>query len=296
MIKRLFLSAAVLAACSTAAFASGTTAWEMNAYSDFIRGRFDGISLSRDGRLSLAPQLQTLFTSDQPVVWSVAQGPDGTIYAATGHRGRVYRIDRAGKASLLWTADQPEVFAIAVDSAGVVYAGSSPDGKVYRIENGRATEFFAPKARYIWSLATGPGGVLYVGTGDQGNVFRVESSGQGELYYSTGQAHVTGLAVDPQGRVLAGTEPNGILYRISAKDKAFVLYDAGLPEIRAIVPMPDGTIYAAALGGSVAKREQSAQQALQNLGTGGAVTSGTTTTITVEAQQSGPGPEIKPPE
>ena len=42
-----------------------------------------------------------------------------------------------------------------------------------------------------------------------------------------------------------------------------MLYDASLPEIRAIVPMPDGTVYAAALGGSVAKRAQAAAQAAQ---------------------------------
>jgi len=58
--------------------------------------------------------------------------------------------------------------------------------------------------------------------------------------------------------------------------------------------MPDGTVYAAALGGSVAKRAQSAQQALQNL-SGGTVTA-PTTTITVEAQENGPGPELKPPD
>ena len=95
-----------------------------------------------------------------------------------------------------------------------------------------------------------------------------------------------------QNRVLAGTEPNGILYRITAKDKAFVLYDASLPEIRAIVPMSDGTVYAAALGGSTAKRAQAANQAAQgNSGSGAAVTS-SVTTITVEAQAS----EIKPPD
>jgi hypothetical protein len=102
--------------------------------------------------------------------------------------------------------------------------------------------------------------------------------------------------VDSQGRLLAGTEPNGILYRISAKDKAFVLYDANLPEIRAIVPMPDGTVYAAALGGSLAKRTQSAAQGVQGMsGTAGGVPS-TTTTITVEAQNTNPGSEIKPPD
>ena len=283
--------AILLVAFAPSVFSSGTTAWEMNSYSDFVRGRFEGISLSREGRISLSPKLDTVFTSDQSVIWSVAQAPDGTLYAATGHRGRVYRIDTQGKSSLLWTAVEPEVFAIAVDPGGIVYAGTSPDGKVYRIQNGQATEYFAPKTRYIWSLAVAPDGALYVGTGDQGQVFRVDASGKGELYYSTGQSHITGLAVDSQGRLLAGTEPNGILYRISAKDKAFVLYDASLPEIRAIVPMPDGTVYAAALGGSVAKRAQSAAQAAQS-GSGAAVAT-TTTTITVEAQ-AGPGAEIKP--
>ncbi len=293
-MRQIARAAALLAALAPLAPASGTQAWEMNSYGDFVRGRFEGISLSRDGRLSLAPKVDTVFTSDQPVIWSVAQAPDGTLYAATGHRGRVYRIDRAGHSSLLWTAEQPEIFAIAADRSGAVYAGTSPDGKVYRIEHGKAEEYFAPKARYIWSLALGADGALYVGTGDQGKVFRVEGPGKGEVYYDTGQSHVTGLAVDAQNRVLAGTEPNGILYRISAKDKAFVLYDAGLPEIRAIVPMPDGTVYAAALGGSVSKRAQTAAQAAQGMSGAGAATA-VSSTITVDAQ-AGPGGEIKPPD
>jgi hypothetical protein len=283
----------VLAGFAPSVFSSGTAAWEMNSYSDFVRGRFEGMSLSREGRLSLAPKVETVFTSDQSVIWSVAQAPDGTLYAGTGNHGRVYRIDPSGKSSVLWTADQPEVFAVAVDGAGAVYAGTSPDGKVYRIENGKAAEFFAPGTRYIWSLAVGADHALYVGTGSGGKIFRVESPGKGELYYDTGQSHITGLAVDAQGRLLAGTEPNGILYRISAKDKAFVLYDASLPEIRSIVPMPDGSVYAAALGGSIAKRTQAATQASQG-SSGGAVTTVTGTTITVEAQ-SGPG-DIKPPD
>jgi hypothetical protein len=283
-------AAGLAAAAALFALASGTAAWEMTSYSDFIRGRFNGVSLSRDGRLSLAPKVDPVFTSDQPVIWTVAEASDGTLYAGSGHRGRVYRIDPAGKSSLLFAAGQPEIFAIAVDRSGAVYAGTSPDGAVYRIENGKASEYFAPHSRYIWSLAVGPDGALYVGTGDQGKIFRVEGEGKGELYYDTGQSHITGLAVDSQGRLLAGAAPNGILYRISATDKAFVLYDSNLPEIRAIVPMPDGTVYAAALGGSVAKRAQAATQAALG-GAGGAVPM-VTTSITVEAQAA----EIKPPE
>ena len=291
-MRHFACAAALCAALAPTAFPSGTATWELNSYADFIRGRFNGLSLSREGRLSLSPKVETLFSSDQPVIWALAQAPDGAIYAATGHRGRLYKIEGPAKSTLVWTAAEPEIFALAVDRAGAVYAATSPSGKVYRIENGKATEYFAPKARYIWSLAVGPDGALYVGTGEQGKVFRVDGAGHGEVWYETGQSHITGLAVDTQNRVLAGTEPNGILYRITAKDKAFVLYDASLPEIRAIVPMPDGTVYAAALGGSTAKRAQAANQAAQsNSGSGAAVTS-SVTTVTVEAQAA----EIKPPD
>jgi len=290
---RVFLGLGLgLGLLPAAAFGSATTAWEMTSYQDFIRGRFQGVSLSRDGRLTLAPKVETLFSSDQPVVWGAAEGANGSLYVATGHRGRIYKVDASGKSSLLWTAEQPEVFAIATDRAGMLYVGTSPEGKVYRIENGKASEYFAPKTRYIWSLAAGPDGVLYVGTGDQGRIYRVTAAGQGELYYDTGQSHVTGMAVDPQGRLLAGTEPNGILYRVTARDKAFVLYDASLPEIRAIIPMADGTVYAAALGGSLAKRAQAATQASQS-NLNGVTVQAAPTSITVEAQNVAPGAELK---
>jgi hypothetical protein len=269
--------------------ASTSAVWEMTSFTDFVKGKFDGVSLGRDGRLTLAPKLDTLFTSEQPVIWGVASGPDGALYAATGNRGRVFRIEQSGAAKLFWPADRPEVFAIAVDSKGIVYAASSPDGKIYRIENGKASEYFDPKAKYIWSLTLADDGTLYAGTGDDGRVFRITGTGKGDLYYATGQGNITGLIIDKQGRLLAGTEPNGILYRITAKDKAFVLYDSSLPEIRAVSPNADGSIYAVALGGSLAKKVQGSQS--NQTGQADAVPS-VSTSITVTADAGG---DIKPP-
>jgi hypothetical protein len=273
--------------------AASTTVWEMSTYQDFVKGRFEGISLGLDGKLQLSPKLDTLFASEQPAIWSVAQAPDGTLYAATGHRGRLFRVDARGKSSLLWTAEQPEIFAVTLDAKGVVYAATSPDGKIFRIEDGKAAEYFDPKARYIWSLAFGADGVLYAGTGDQGKIFRVTAAGQGEVYYDTGQAQVTCLAFDREGRLIAGSEPNGIIYQISAKDHAFVLYDSTLPEIRSIVPAPDGSLYAAALGGSIAKRTSGTGQPATS-GQGGAAPATTTTTITVSDVNAQSGLDVKP--
>ena len=131
---------ALLMLAAQLALASTSSVWEMSSFADFIKGKFDGVSLGRDGRLSVAPKLYVFFNSDQPVIWSVVPGPEGALYAATGHRGRVFRIDRTGAPKLLWIADRPEVFALTTDSRGVVYAASSPDGKIYRIENGQASE------------------------------------------------------------------------------------------------------------------------------------------------------------
>ncbi len=180
---------------SPCSFAATTTTWEMNGYQDFLRGRLNGLSLTRDGRLVLGPKIETVFSSDQPEIWSVAQGSDGSLYLGTGHRGRLYKIDPSGKSTLLWTADQSEIFAVAIDAKGALYAATSPDGKVYRIENGKAAEYFAPAARYIWALQPAPDGALFVATGDQGKIFRVTSAGHGDIYYETGQAER--LSVSP---------------------------------------------------------------------------------------------------
>ncbi len=259
MKNRLF--SLLLIAAAPVLRAGGTATWEMNNYGDFVRGRLAGVSLDREGRLLLAPRLETWFASEQPIIWSLAQAPDGAIYAGTGHRGRLFRIGRTGEAAVHWVSDQPEIFAVAVDSRGAVYAATSPNGKVFRIENGQASEFFAPNTTYIWSLLFARDGSLFVGTGDQGTIFRVDPSGRAEVYYETGQAHVTCLALDNQGRLLAGTEPNGIIYRIEGRGRAFVLYDASLPEIRALVAAPDGSIYAAAQGGAGMRRALAGQAA-----------------------------------
>ncbi len=286
--RPVLLSCFLLLLLLTLPLAAATaTTWEMTSFTDFIKGKFDGVSLGRDGRLTLAPKLDTFFASEQPVIWSVVSGPDGALYAATGHRGRVFRIDQSGTPRVIWTADRPEVFALAA-SAEVLYAASSPDGKIYRIQNGQATEYFDPKTKYIWALALAPDGTLYAGTGDGGRVFRITGPNQGEEYYDTGQSNVTGLMIDAQGRLLAGTEPNGVLYRITAKNKAFALYDASLPEIRAIAANPDGSIYAVGLGGALAKKVQAALQANQTTQQDNGTV---TTSITVTADAGG---DLKP--
>lgn len=273
--------------------AGGSAAWESNSYADFVKGRFQGVSLTRDGRLTLAPRLDELFTSGEAGIFSTAVAPDGTVYLGTGHRGRVYRVRPGQPAETFWSAPQPGVFALALDAKGALYAAASPNGKIWKIESGQAREFYDPQAAYVWALAVAADGHVYAGTGDNGRIYRIAPGGQGELWYETGQSHVTSLAFDAQGRLLAGSEPNGILYRIEAKDRAFVLYDSALPEIRSILPAPDGSIYVAALGGSLARKQAEGVQAAPAAGAPAGVVT-TTITVTSEAARAQGGVEVKP--
>jgi len=275
------------AAFAVGAPAASTTTWELNSWQDLIKGKFTNVALGRDGRLAPSPALTLLADTGQPAVWSVIPNGKGGYFAATGHRGRVYAVTAAGQATLLWTAPEPEIFALATSADGTLYAASSPDGKIYRLDASvtpaRATVVFAPQARYIWSLAVGADGTLYAGTGDQGKVFAIRNNA-GEVWYESGQAHVTSLKLDAQGRLLAGTEPNGILYRISGKEKAFVLYDSSLPEVRAVSLAADGSIYAAGLGGALARRTAAVAAGGAGASSGAVTAPGTSITVTEDAQ------------
>ncbi len=248
MMRRILAMALTAVLLSAPAFPAGTTFWQMDTFADFARGVFTGVSLSRDGKLSLAPRLEEVFSTGQALVWTVVDDSAGNVYLGTGHAGKVFRLDPQMKSREFFDALEPDVFALAVDRRNNLYVGTSPDGKVYQVSpDGQSREFFNPQAKYIWSLAVAADGALYVGTGDRGRIYRVSPDGQGTLFFDTRQTHVMSLALADDQAVVAGTEPNGLLYRISPAGKAFVLYDAPLAEIHSVAVAPDGSVYASAI-------------------------------------------------
>ena len=275
------LNAVILALLvSSWAWAVNTQFWSSATFEDFERGNLDGVSLSREGRMTLAPKLEELFSTDQAMIWAVAQDKQGNVYLGTGHSGKVFRMGPELEGSLFYDAPEPDIFAMAVDNDGRLYVGTSPDGKVYQVDSsGEGREFFDPESKYIWSLAFAADGALYVGTGDRGKIYRVPASGEGELYYDTQQNHIMSLAVTPDNELIAGTEPNGLLYRVSGPGKAFVLYDSPITEIHSVAVSPDGDIFASAMG-------RPGRGGLRQLGApvrGGQTPVRTATTITVRA-------------
>ena len=229
--------------------------WETRTYDDFRHGKLTDLSLTSESELILAPRLDTVFNTDQTLIWSAVSDAKGNIYLGTGHEGKVFRVDSSGHGTTIAHLSELDVSALVVDSKGVLYAATSPDGKVYRID-GAATaspqvkEFYTPDAKYIWALTLDKQGDLLVATGDKGVIYRVSPDGKGETFYSTDETHVISMAVDKDGNVIAGGDPKGYIYRISPDGKkAFVLYDSGMREVHSVTLAPNGNIYAAVLSG-----------------------------------------------
>ena len=86
---RWILTGAMLAG---SVWGASSTAWEMTTWQDFQRGKFSSVSLTRDGRLTLAPAVSTLYSDGQSVVWSAAQAPDGSLYVSDDNKGRIWKI------------------------------------------------------------------------------------------------------------------------------------------------------------------------------------------------------------
>ena len=205
---------------------------------DFDQGTLQHLSLSSDGRLSVAPRLKEVYDSSTAVLWAVARDSKGNIYTGGGSlggsRAKLFSIDPQGRGKLLAELDGIAVQAIAIDRQDRVYAATSPDGKVYRVDStGKAEVFYDPKTKYIWALAFAKNGDLYVATGDRGEIHRVTPAGVGSVFFRTEEAHARSMTIDAADNLIVGTEPSGLIMRVSPRaPQAKDLFCIRLPSAR----------------------------------------------------------------
>ena len=72
------------------------------------------------------------WTSPQPMVFALAWRPEG-LYAATGNRAGVFRIEGANAASQVLAPAQGQITALAVGRDGTIFAGASNPATLHRL-------------------------------------------------------------------------------------------------------------------------------------------------------------------
>jgi len=247
---RLLLVAATLSA-GLSALAAVPTFWRVESQADFLSGDTDGVSISSEGTVSLAPAAQVLGEATDPQLWSLATGGDGVVYAGSGNDGRIFKVDASGTMNVFADTNELQVHALVVDRRGNLYAGTSPRGVVYRIDPSGAKEvFFDPEDRYIWAIALDSLNNLLVATGDKAQIHRVNSSGESEVLFTSEETHIVSLALDASDNIYAGTASNGLVLKVDASGDVSVLFDTPYEEARALVTDTRGHVFVATVNGS----------------------------------------------
>jgi hypothetical protein len=251
-VRRALAAIAVAVCVSAPASASRPVYFELEGRADVEKGSAEGVSIAQNGAIALAPTFEAVFDTTQTYVWSSAADGRGTVYLGTGHEGRVYAVDSAGKGRQVLDTEELDVTALAVDPSGALFVGTSPDGRVYRVApDGTSSVYFDPEDKYIWSLAFRDG-ALYAGTGEKGIIYRVTAAGKGEPWVDTDEIHIISLAFTARGELVAGTDPGALVLRIGPDGKPFTLFDSPLQETHAVRVAPDGTVYALMIASSAA--------------------------------------------
>ena len=273
---------------NTSAWAVNPQFWTISSFADLSKGDLKGLSLSKEGQLSLAPKFDSVFDTDQALIWSAVYDPKGNLYVGTGHDGKVFKINGQGTSSLFFDAAELDVLAMAWGDDQNLYVATSPDGKIYKVNSeGKGTTFFDPDDKFIWDLIFDKG-ILYVATGSKGKIYKVDKEGKGELFYESGQTNLMRLALDGSHQLIAGSDPDGYVYRISPDGKAFVLFDSAMREVHDIALDSEGTIYFTAINPSGGSSSLS-----ESKGSGADLISGDAISVTLTLPAS---PDRKPSE
>jgi len=244
-----FAAAAALLVLASSLGAVVPQKWELRTREDFLRGKFDGVSVSYEGTLSLAPKEERIAAPQEEFYMSVLPAADGAVFLGTGHGGKVYRIGKDGKAELWFQAAEMDVTGLVQDRKGVLYAATSPNGRIYKItDKGKGEPFFDPAEKYVWDLLFMDSGELWAAVGESGGIYRVSPLGEGRMFFKAAENHILCLERTAAGDVVAGSGGNGVVYRVGADGRASVLYETPYEEVRSLALDREGRVYAAASG------------------------------------------------
>jgi len=284
-MRSTFLCGLIYFGASLCLFATHPTEVVSSSFAEFLPGEFEGVSLTSDGRLILAPALVEKLDTREAFIYSAVEDRNGGAFFGTGNNGKIFHLSGRGDAKEWAKLEEAGVYALAVDSSNRLYAGTAPDGKVYRFDSGgKADIFFDPSDKYIWDLAIDSGNNVFVATGPRGTIYKVDPQGESTTHFDAEDTHIVELEWDLDGNLLAGSASEGLLYRISSTGKAFLLFDSPLEEVKAITVDRYGHVYAAVLSGEAEPGEEQKPAASSK---GGKTSSTVQSTVAVSGTGNG---------
>lgn len=221
-----------------------------NSAASHANARLEGVSVSREGILELAPRLER--RGELGAVWVYAVVPTEKGWAvATGDPGQVWFLDREGQ--VIRSLPIPDAHALSLEAEpnGSLLVGTAPGGKLLRLRGEKVEVVFETGATYVWAVRRSPvDGAVWVATGNPGRVYRLRGGGPPELVFEAGDVHLRALALGPDGSLFWGTSPSGRIQRwLPREGRVQTVFDSDLEEVVGIAVLEGGGLVAALNGG-----------------------------------------------
>ena len=222
---------------------------------DFGRGKFDGTLVGSDNIVRVGPRNQRLFSSAEPLAWSIAADGKGAVYLGTGNSARLLKIEN-GISKVLYEGPEVAVTALALDKNGILYAGVSPGGRVLRFNaDGTHRVVLETGQTFVHALKFDDSENLFVATGgERAKIYRLASpdaivgtsnqipllseipiigmrsrrraQSDEKTVIDLSQKHARSLTISGDS-IFVGTSEDAVLYRIDKNGKTTALYQAG---------------------------------------------------------------------
>jgi hypothetical protein len=125
-------------------------------------------------RITPAGEVSEFFNPGETYIWSLEFAPAGrgnnrskfggpeALFAGTGGKGNVYRIDPDGQGEVYFGTGQRHVMSMAFDPQRRLLAGTDPNGILYRIDaKGKAFVLYDSDLPEVRALQVAPNGDIY---------------------------------------------------------------------------------------------------------------------------------------
>lgn len=213
-------------------FSSSVKEFSLSSFSDFQRGKLEGIQITQKG-LKLGILVEPLELIPEEVVTAAIE--NDFLYIGTSN-GKIFKFK--DKLEEIGKIDEGIITAL-LNYKGKVYIGTSYPASLY-LYDGEIKKIFEFKEKSIFAI-TSLDDEIFIGTGEEGNLYKIKNDKLQKIF-ETKQEGISSIFKRKNGDFILSTFGKGLIYKIE-KDKEKILYNSNYYQISDLCEDREGNLY-----------------------------------------------------
>ena len=220
----------------------------------YNNGTYDGIMLTEQGSLILAPIIEKDGAIEGKFIWKIYNSSDGSMYAAISGDGAELYKREAGEIDFnlfVKSTNESAFTSVISDNSGNIYAATAPYARIIKYDK-LGNEIWSKNVddTYIWDMKFDNNGNLYAAAGgNNARVLKISSNGNITEILKTEEQHAMSLYFDSKSNKLyIGTAGRGLVLSVdlstNLENPSYkTVYDTAQNEVYAITMDNIGNLY-----------------------------------------------------